>query len=190
MEREELVKKLNDNFSLAAFQHNESGGNGYHLELQANWNDSGCQVRGFHVKLVGVNPLSGEDMEKDGIACKFSFDSKNFRTGILNYHGVFFLRCAALLDDGTEVVFREQELKLNCPSNKPFISYTVDKTGRFQLVTIRSNCWNRCRGKVWACFDGHEQCIDLPAGDDRVVRFYLNANGSVKLKTQDETIAL
>lgn len=189
MEKEELKKKLNDNFSLAAYQ--DKTDRGYKLRLRTDWNDIGCNVRGFRVQLVGINPLSGEDVKNDGIEGRFSFDCKEYMTrGILTYHGCFYLQCTAILGDGETVMFREQKIDLHCPENRPVIKYTVRETGGFKLVEIRSNCWKNYRGKVWARFDGHDQNIDLPAGADKTVCFYLNAAGNVELKVQDDTVIL
>jgi hypothetical protein len=191
MDREELIRTLDKNFMLAYWQE-ENGGRSYKLCLRASWTFSGLDVRGIQVQLVGTNPLTGEDVAAENIAVTFSFDRKEYRSQrLLNYHGKFVLRCVATMGSGEKVQFRDQDIMLECEQNKPEIVYTVRETQGFRLIEIKSNCWSNCKGKLWITVDGHEQRVDIPAGRDKMVRFYMSASGRMDgIRVQNDDVII
>ena len=191
MDREELIRILDQSFQLADWQEEEKGGKGYRLCLRASWNLSSLDIRSFQVQLVGTNPLTGEDVKFENITATFSFDQKTYQSRKLTYHGKFWLRCVAVLQSGEQVEFRKQEVGLEYASNRPEICYSVKEIQGFRLIEMRSNCWGNCRGKVWITIDGHDQRVDIPAGSDKTVRFYMSALGKVsRVRVQDNDVII
>ena len=192
MEREELIKALDANFQLTHWQDDQKDGRGYRLNFRASWNFSNLNVRSIQVQLVGINPLTGENVEHENIIATFSFDQKEYQIKRrLNYHGKFCLRCTAVRSTGEQVVFRNQYIMLECSESKPRIVYSVRDSQGFRLVEIRANCWGNCRGKLWITIDGHDQCIDVPAGSNDIVRFYLRGTGNLeRIRVMDHNVML
>ena len=191
MEKEELKKRLDDCFSLTVNQVMERNDTGYRLRMRAFWSDPGVAVSGFVVQLVGINPLTGTDVEEDNVRAVFSFDNREYLSrNVLTYHGKFRLRCVAKIGR-EEVVFRQQDIRLEYAARKPLLSYRkVKEEAGFSLIEISGNCWRNCRGKVWISFDGHEQQVDLPEEKDKTVRFYVKTDGPVTLTVEDDNVTV
>lgn len=192
MDREELIRALDENFQLTHWQDDQKDGRGYRLNLKASWNFANLDVHSIHVQLVGTNPLTGENIEPENIVAVFSFDQKEFQIKRkLNYHGKFCLRCTAVRGTGEQLTFRNQKIMLECPESKPRIHYSVKETQGFLMIEIRSNCWENCRGKLWITVDGHDQCVNVPAGHDNVVRCYMRGAGNLeRIRVQDSNVIL
>lgn len=187
MEREMLKQRLSAAFRLTVNQVKERSGHGYTLHMKAAWPVNEFDVRSFRVQLVGVDPLTGRDVERDEIVAKFSFDQKQHITLPMTYHGSFRLRCAAVLEHGEVLEFKQQEIDLDYPANKPWIVYRCAPQNGFMQVTLKSNCWNNYRGRLWARFDGHDQRINLPAAADGTLSFVLPTSSEPELRVPGET---
>ncbi len=187
-----MIKALEGNFQLTQWQDTQKDGRGYKLHLKAIWNCSNLDVRSIQVQLVGIDPLTGEDVAAENLVATFSFDRRECEINRrLTYHGKFVLRCTAVRGSGEQVEFREQPILLECEEGKPWITYSVCEEQGFQRVEIRSNCWKSCKGKVWMNVDGHNQRIDLPAGPNNVVRFYVAGSQILgKLSVQNKQVTL
>lgn len=191
MDKEELKKRLDECFSLTVGPVMERNDSGYRLRMRAFWSDPGVNVDGFIVQLVGTNPLTGTDVEQDGVRAVFSFDNRDYLSrNVLTYHGKFCLRCTAKI--GREnVVFRQQDIRLEYAPRKPLISYRkVKEEAGFSLIEISGNCWNNCRGKVWLSSGGHEQRVNLSEEKDKTVRFYVKTDGPVTLTVEDDNVTV
>lgn len=190
MYEEELIRKLNASFTLAATPINEASGKGYRISMTVPWHERGLGVTSYHVQLCGIDPISGEDVKDHNIFAKFDFMRTNYKTDVLTYHGKFTLACSAQLRDGRVIPFKEQTIQLNYPQNSPYIKCTVSGKGDFKHVKLESNCWASCRDKIWIRFDGNEQRVMLPVRNDKTVRFYVPASGDVDVKVQDPQIQI
>ena len=191
MENEELKRTLDDCFSLTVNQVMERNNTGYRLQMRAFWSDPGVAVDGYTVQLTGTNPLTGDDVEQDKVRAVFSFDNAVYLSrNVLTYHGKFRLRCSAKIGR-EEVVFREQDVRLDYPARKPVLEYRkLKEENGFALMEISGNCWNNCRGKVWLSTGGHEQRVSLPEGKDKTLRFYVKTDGPVTLTVEDDNVTV
>lgn len=187
MDNENLKKELDRAFQLSFSQREAPGG--YSLEMLAGWMELEESVSSYVVQLVGEDPRTGKELEPENIRVVFSFDKKNASLQ-LNYHGTFRLRCSAVLKnrDIPPVVFREQEIQLICPQNEPYIEYKIlkEKFG-FSLIEIRTNCWKRCRGKVWIRAEGHDQRISQKDRNGKI-RLYIRGTDGVTLIAEDRGV--
>ena len=190
MHDEELIRKLNAAFTLAATQINEGNGKGYRIQLKAPWQDCGLGVSKYQVQLCGMDPLSGEDVKNHRTIARFDFMTTMQKTDVLTYHGKFYWSCTAYLKDGRVIPFKEQEMNLNYPKNNPYIKCTTTGKGDFKHVKLESNCWSNCKDKIWVRFDGHEQRVVLPVRNDKTIRFYVPASGEVEVRVQDPQITI
>ena len=190
MHEEELIRKLNASFTLAAITIPEGNGKGYRISMNVPWRDNGLGVKSYHVQLCGIDPLSGEDVRNHQIKAQFSYMMKTQKTDILTYHGKFYLACTAYLEDGRIIPFKEQKIDLNYPQNSPYIKCTVTNKGDFKHVKLESNCWANCADKIWLRFDGHEQRVTLPVRNDKTIRCYVPASGAVEVKVEDAQIQI
>lgn len=190
MHEEELIQRLNASFTLAATQINEANGKGYRINMSVPWKENGLGVKKYRVQLCGIDPISGEDVKKHGISEKFDFMITKEQTGILTYHGKFYLSCSAQMSDGRIIPFKEQAINLNFPQNSPYIKCTVTGKGDFRHVKLESNCWASCMDKLWIHFDGHEQRVSIPVRSDKTVRFFVPTSGDVRVKVQDPQIQI
>ena len=184
----QITEMLNKNFTLVAKQVNEITKRGYRLNFNASGNYSRLGVKHINVQLCGINPLTGLDVEDNHIVETFSFEKKINKTEVLTYHGKFILRCTAYMEDGRVIPFREQPITLNFPKNIPYLKYTTSSKGGFTLITMESNCWNNCTGKIWLKYEGHYQRLSLPTIANKPLRFYVPAAGDVSIQVQDDTI--
>lgn len=190
MDKEKCRQTLQSCFHLTPNQVDEASGRGYRLRLQANWPVNNCEADNFRIQLVGINPLTGGDVEKDGIIAILSFDRMMYETDVLTYHGDFRLRCTATLYTGEEILFREQEITLCYPKNAPYVEYRFTPQHPFTLVELSSNCWETCRGNLWLHFDGHDQPVTLPMGIDRRLRFLIPTTDTPEITLQGNMAAL
>lgn len=190
MHEEELIQKLNASFTLAATPIKEGNGKGYRISMNVPWHENGLGVKSYHVQLCGIDPISGEDVRNHKIKAQFNFMKTSHKTDILTYHGEFYLACTAYLNDGRIVLFKEQKINLEYPQNSPYIKCTVTNKGEFKHVKLESNCWINCADKVWLRFDGHEQRVALPVRNDKTIRFYVPASGSVEVRVEDAQIQI
>lgn len=191
MDKEELKSRLDSCFSLTVNQVMERNNTGYRLRMRAFWSDPGVNVDGFIVQLVGINPLTGSDVENDSIRAVFSFDNREYLSrNVLSYHGKFRLRCTAIMGR-EQVVFRQQDIRLEFAARKPLLTYTkIKEEAGFSLMEITGNCWSNCRGKVWLHTGGHQQRINLPEQKDKTVRFYVKTDGPVTLTVEDDNVTV
>ena len=191
MEKEELKRILDDCFSLTVNQVMERNSTGYRLQMRAFWSNPGVNVDGYIVQLTGINPLTGENVERDDIRAVFSFDNGVYLSrNVLNYHGRFRLRCSARIGR-EDILFREQDIRLEFSPRKPLLEYRkVKEEDGFALMEITGNCWKNCRGKVWIHTGGHEQRVNLPEGKDKTVRFYVKTDGPVTLTVEDDNVTV
>ncbi len=190
MHEEELIRKLNASFTLAATPIPEGNGKGYRINMNVPWHENGLGVKSYHVQLCGIDPLSGEDVRNHQIKAQFSYMKKAGKTDVLTYHGKFYLACTAYLEDGRIIPFKEQKIDLNYPQNSPYIKCTVTNKGDFKHVKLESNCWANCADKIWLRFDGHEQRVTLPVRNDKTIRCYVPASGAVEVKVEDAQIQI
>lgn len=188
MHDEAFIKKLGASFALSASPVMENNGRGYRINMYSPWRDNGLNVEYYQVQLCGIDPLTGRDVEHDGIKARFNYSKNSYKTDVLTYHGTFRLRCTAHMSDGSNVLFKEQEIVLNYPANAPYVKYSVSGKGDFKYVEIESNCWANCADKLWLSFNGHTQRVMLQPRHDRTIRFYVPASGAVEVKVQDEMI--
>lgn len=186
--QEELIQKLNASFKLAATPIKESNGKGYRLNLNVPWPVVNLGVDILQVQLCGIDPISGEDVADHHVLARFDYSKASHKTEVLTYHGTFYLACTAQMKDGQTILFKKQEIRLEYPQNIPYLKCTVSGKGDFRHVTLESNCWANCSGKIWAHFDGHAQRICLPVRPDKTVRFCVPTSGDVEIKVQDPQI--
>lgn len=188
--QEELIQKLNASFKLAATPIKESNGKGYRLNLNVPWPVVNLGVDILQVQLCGIDPISGEDVADHHVLARFDYSKASHKTEVLTYHGTFYLACTAQMKDGQTILFKKQEIRLEYPQNIPYLKCTVSGKGDFRHVTLESNCWANCSGKIWAHFDGHAQRICLPVRPDKTVRFCVPTSGDVEIKAQDPQIQI
>lgn len=183
-----LIEELRRSFTLVAVQRNEKDGKGYRISLKTSLHNYDLGVEYYQVQLCGVDPISGEDVSNEHIVARFDFMLTTSETDILTYHGNFCLRCAAKMQDGRLIPFRDQQISLNFPRNCPYVSYKVSGNGGFRYVELQSNCWANCEGKLWLLFDDHKQRLTLPPGTDKTLRFYVPAASDVTVMVADNLI--
>ncbi len=190
MDREELKNKLSQAFKPSVVVLPENHGRGNRIKVKLSWPGNAMRVKYLRLQLCGMNPLTGEDVERDRIIIELDFDKVEDKTELLKYHGKFYMRCTAFLMDGTQVDFRNHRIELNYPPNKPCLTYKTKAQGDFTQVTMESNCWAGCRDKIWLCYDGHEQLMPVPGDGEQEVRVYLPASGNIEVKVQDDMVEL
>ena len=183
---EEKLKNLDFNLSVVQ----EEASHGYQLRLKATWRP----VRGwnpkFMVQLNGINPLTGKNVKDENLPYIFTFDKTSYLVENLRYHGTYTLQCFAVLEDGSQILVKEQPVELKYPESCPRLHYTVGRRNGFTKVTMKSNCWEYCTGKVLLQFDGHDQLVYFPEDLDQVYSFYLNTSSVPNIKIIGDSIKI
>ena len=190
MDHEELKSRLAQIFKPSVIVLPEKYERGNRIKVKISWPASSMRVKYLRLQLCGMDPLTGMDVEKERIVIELDFDKEEDRTEILKYHGVFHMRCTAVLMDGTRIDFRNHRVELQYPPNKPCLTYSTKSQGDFTLLKMKGNCWAGCREKIWLYYDGHEQLVPVPEDDTEEIRMYLPAARNIEVIVQDGMVEL
>ena len=159
------------------------------ISVSYQWNIKTAGVEGIRVALRGRNPLTGDPIP-DTVIATLSPAKQSVKSQTLAYDGKFLMHFDAL-DRYGNVLFRDFNepiaVQLKNPAKRPIIEYSTAavKHGWTQM-TIRTNCAERCREKLWAFYDDHYQLMPalknssnvfyLPT-TDRELKLFLNKEG-------------
>ena len=159
------------------------------LSVSYQWNIKTAGVAGVRITLRGRNPLTGDPIQDTHIAT-LTAAKQHVKSQTLPYDGRFQMHFDAL-DRHGKILFQDftapVAVELKDPSRRPNVEYGVVPARRgWTQVTVRTNCAERCRGKLWAYYDGHYQLIPalkngsnvfyMPTSD-KELRLFLNKEG-------------
>lgn len=129
----------------------------YTLQPNASWTNGTEGVDHIHMRIVGVHPLTGQPLALDRLS--MDFYPGNTEKGIdLAYDGKFRIVFTVILTSRETVdgCINDYTFELNNTNISPYIKFRKSSPPRcffsrhgFSEITIESNCWPRCRGKLW-----------------------------------------
>lgn len=186
-DKKQLMQIFTPSFTTNA----ERFGPGYRIQARISWPFNPYGVRAVRVRLTGINPLTGVDLEESKIETELTFDKASHVFPPMRYHGKFQFKIWAILSDGEVVPMDPQPISLNCPANVPYIKFSqssgADRKG-YKAVKLESNCWNFAKGKVWLAYNGQMQCLSIPEGTSGAQIWYVPTSDPVRLSVRDDVI--
>lgn len=151
----QLIAQLTDDFHFGYIVETQNGISV--LYLSGTWRGT-SGVEHIHVSLSGKHPLSGKEIQSDVHSLDI-FPGGNepirYQLNSPTCGGKYRIVFTAILSNGKRLEDCLKDQPVDLPGrNSPYIKYKRSTPrGFFQHdfseITIESNCWPRCRGKLW-----------------------------------------
>ena len=144
------------------------------LCMRTAWRGKTTGIKEIAVYLEGKAPLTGEAISKREVA-RFSITKTQEEFPTSSLHGKYTLRFAAFGNDGQclEENFREPYyVYVENSSTCPYVEYSIAHVRGWLQLSIKSNCWRRCSGHIWADADGRLYQLNTYDKEKKQINFF------------------
>lgn len=156
-QRQALAAALRRDFHFSCpILRNQAGD--YTLQPKAIWTNGTENVDHIHMRIVGVHPLTGQPLALDRLSMDFYPGNTERGIGPFAYDGKFRIVFTVILTSQETVdgCIDDYTFELSNTNTRPYIKFRKSSPPRYRFfqhdfseITIESNCWPRCRGKLW-----------------------------------------
>lgn len=144
---DEMMKTL-----AMAFRNFACTADGGVLDMNTTWKGSTLGVEAVRVTLTGTDPLTGEQLSPDLYRVDLSRTKHSDRSRPLPLYGDYALRFEAIGRNGSSLgSFRKPyPIRIENRAYRPKLSYRLERDGKWDRLTVESNCPRRWSGHLWA----------------------------------------
>ena len=159
------------------------------LDMISTWRGSTPGVEAVRVTLCGQDPLSGDPISPELHRVTFSRTKNADRSRPLPLFGDYELQFEAIGRGGTVLGrFREPyPIHLENPSVRPRLQYRITRDGKWDCLSIESNCPRRWNGRLWVEQGGryYRLSCSRQQGADAGRFWFLRERGEIRLFSGD-----
>lgn len=132
------------------------------------------------VQLSGLDTLTGaEVIKKDTLRSGTLIQFNNL---ILDGKVQISYRAKLKDNPALERFMTDEYIELSNPERRPQICIVKKKIkGEFTKVTLKGNCWERLKGKVWLKYNGRYQAVPIRKNPPAEITVWLPTKGGVEL---------